>query len=159
MPVSTRKTPAAGCKRPAFSFCCLPACSACLQWPKTSRQTPCPHGGKARPGDIIAFVNSTTDAASPDFVAPSERVVTADQDGTTWVEQPLYPQFIYCFEQLAVIAKQKPEIRDVEPFKTALSGDREAIAKFSPQDFEKIFALTLTGMSVEAFNAARESLD
>ena len=50
-------------------------------------------------------------------------------------------------------AKQSPNWQDVEPFKTVLSGDREAIAKLPMQDLEKILAATLTGMTVEEFNA------
>ena len=41
----------------------------------------------------------------------------------------------------------------VEPFKTVLSGDREAIAKIPLRDFEEIAAATLTGMTVEEFEA------
>ena len=40
-----------------------------------------------------------------------------------------------------------------EPFKTVLSGNREAMARLSMRDLEKILAATLTGMSVEEFNA------
>jgi hypothetical protein len=49
--------------------------------------------------------------------------------------------------------KAKPEHKNVEPFKTVLSGNREAMAKLSMKDLEKILAATLTGMSVETFNA------
>ena len=49
--------------------------------------------------------------------------------------------------------KKKPELKNVEPFKTVLSGDREAIAKLTMRDLEKILAATLTGMTVEEFNA------
>ena len=38
-----------------------------------------------------------------------------------------------------------------EPFKTVLSGDREAIAKLTMDDLLKIVAATLTGMDVDAF--------
>ena len=51
-----------------------------------------------------------------------------------------------------VVAK-KPELKNIEPFKTVLSGNREAIAKLSMHDLDKILAATLTGMSVEEFNA------
>ena len=44
-------------------------------------------------------------------------------------------------------------IEDVEPFKTVLSGDREAIAKLTMPDLEKIAVATLTGMSTEQFQA------
>jgi haloacid dehalogenase-like hydrolase len=47
----------------------------------------------------------------------------------------------------------KPELANVEPFKTVLSGDREAIAKLSTDDLLKILAATTTGMSVDVFKA------
>jgi phosphoserine phosphatase len=45
------------------------------------------------------------------------------------------------------------ELKNVEPFKTVLSGDRKAIAKLPLKDLEKILAATLTGISVDDFNA------
>ena len=52
-----------------------------------------------------------------------------------------------------MVVKQKPELAEVEPFKTVLSGDRDAIAKLSLHDLFKILATTLTGMSVDEFQA------
>jgi len=49
------------------------------------------------------------------------------------------------------VVKQKPELARVEPFKTVLSGDREAIAQLSTDDLLKIVGATLTGMTVEQF--------
>ena len=49
--------------------------------------------------------------------------------------------------------KAKPELKDVEPFKTVISGDREAIAKLTMKDLEKILAATLSGMTTEQFQA------
>jgi hypothetical protein len=43
---------------------------------------------------IVKFVHAMTDAASPEFVAPAERIATFDQDGTLWVEQPIYTQIV-----------------------------------------------------------------
>jgi hypothetical protein len=74
-----------------------------------------------------------------------------DQDGTTWVEQPMYTQVIYCLERVPVLAKATPDLKDAEPFKTVLSGDREAMAKLAMPDLEKILAATLIGMTVEQF--------
>jgi phosphoserine phosphatase len=39
------------------------------------------------------------------------------------------------------------------PFETVLSGNREAMAKLSMQDLEKILAATLSGMTVDEFQA------
>jgi phosphoserine phosphatase len=109
---------------------------------------------------IVEFVQATTDKASPKFVAPEARVATFDQDGTLWVERPMYSQVIYCLDRVPAVVKTKPELAQVEPFKTVLSGNREAIAKLPMRDLEKILAATLTGMSVEDFKTeAKKWLD
>jgi hypothetical protein len=95
---------------------------------------------------IVEFVKATTERASSQFVPPEARVATFDQDGTTWVEHPIYTQVVYCLERVPALVIAKPELKTVEPFKTVLSGNREAMAKLSMQDLEKILAATLTGM-------------
>jgi hypothetical protein len=102
---------------------------------------------------IVEFVKSTTEKGSPQFVAPEARIATFDQDGTTWVEQPMYTQVIYCLERVPAVVKAKPDLKDVEPFKTVLSGNREAMAKFTMPQLEMILAATLTGMTVDEFSA------
>ena len=102
---------------------------------------------------IVDFVGATTDQSSPKFVPPGERIATFDQDGTLWVSHPMYTQVMYCLDRVPAVVKTKPELAKVEPFKTVLSGNREAMAKLSMKDLEKIVAATLTGMSVDEFNA------
>jgi phosphoglycolate phosphatase-like HAD superfamily hydrolase len=102
---------------------------------------------------IVGFVQATTTQGSPNFVPPAERIATFDQDGTLWVEHPMYTQVMYCLERVPAVVKVKPELAKVEPFKTVLSGNREAMAELSMKDLFKILAATLTGMSVDDFNA------
>jgi phosphoglycolate phosphatase-like HAD superfamily hydrolase len=102
---------------------------------------------------IIQFVRDTTDKSGPKYVPPEERIATFDQDGTLWVEHPMYTQVLYCLERVPAVVKAKPELTNVEPFKTVLSGNREAMAKLSTKDIERILAATLTGMTVDEFNA------
>jgi phosphoglycolate phosphatase-like HAD superfamily hydrolase len=102
---------------------------------------------------IVEFVQATTTQGNPKFVPPVERIATFDQDGTLWVEHPMYTQVMYCLERVSTLVKAKPSLAKVEPFKTVLSGKREAMAKLSMKDLEKILATTLTGMSVDEFNA------
>jgi hypothetical protein len=102
---------------------------------------------------IIDFVRATTDRSSPKFVPPEDRIATFDQDGTLWVEHPMYSQMVYCLDRVPVLAAQKPPLRDEEPFKTVLSGNDEAIAKLSTPDLEKIILTTLTGITTDEFSA------
>src|SRR5262245_36041561 len=76
---------------------------------------------------LMDFVRVTTSQDSPKFVQPEDRIATFDQDGTLWVEHPLYTQLIYCLDRVPAVVKQKPELKDKEPFKTVLSGDHAAI--------------------------------
>src|SRR5215472_6423778 len=100
---------------------------------------------------IKEFVHTTTDQSSPKFVPPEDRIATFDQDGTLWVEHPIYTQVIYCLDRVPAVVKEKPDLGKVEPFKTVLSGNREAMAKLSIRDLRKILAATSTGMSVDEF--------
>jgi phosphoglycolate phosphatase-like HAD superfamily hydrolase len=102
---------------------------------------------------ILDFVRTTTDAASPNHVPAEDRIAVFDQDGTLWVEHPMYTQVMYCLERVPAVVAKKPELKDVAPFKTVLSGDREAIARLSLRDLEEILFATLTGMPVEVFEA------
>jgi hypothetical protein len=102
---------------------------------------------------ILDFVRMTTDRASPSFVPPEDRIATFDQDGTLWVEHPIYSQVVYCLDRVPALVRDKPELANIEPFKTVMTGNLEAIACLPMPDLEKILAATLTGMSVDEFHA------
>src|SRR5262245_57822066 len=73
---------------------------------------------------ILRFVQTTTDPASPGLVPPEARIATFDQDGTLWVEHPIYTQVVYCLERVPAVVAQKPKLGQAGPFKTVLSGNR-----------------------------------
>lgn len=105
---------------------------------------------------IVEFVQTTTTQGSPQFIPPAERIATFDQDGTLWVEHPMYSQVMYILESVPALVTAKPELAKVAPFSTVLEilkGDRAAIAKLTMLDLEKLAAATLTGMPVDTFNA------
>ena len=49
---------------------------------------------------ILEFVRSTTDKQNSKYVPPEQRIATFDQDGTLWVEHPVYTQVIYCLDHV-----------------------------------------------------------
>jgi phosphoserine phosphatase len=105
---------------------------------------------------IVDFVKATMETGGAKFVPPEERIATFDQDGTLWVEHPMYTQVMYCLEKVPALVKAKPELAKVAPFNTVLEllhGDRAAMEKLTLPDLEKIAIATLTGMSVETFQA------
>jgi phosphoglycolate phosphatase-like HAD superfamily hydrolase len=136
---------------PVLSAALLPA-SAPAQTAAADDPLPSWNDGHTKQA-IVNFVQTTTDQSSTNFVPSAERVATFDQDGTLWVEHPMYTQVIYCLERVPAVVKEKSEFAKVEPFKTVLSGNREAMAKLSMDALFKILAATLTGMSVDQFQA------
>ena len=61
---------------------------------------------------IVEFVQATTTEGSPKFVPPEERIATFDQDGTLWVEHPMYTQVMYCLDRVPAVVKAKPELEE-----------------------------------------------
>ena len=57
---------------------------------------------------ITAFVKETTTPGSPTFVPEPERIATFDQDGTLWVEKPMYSQVIYCLDRVPAVVRASP---------------------------------------------------
>jgi phosphoserine phosphatase len=100
---------------------------------------------------ILKFVHATTDAGSPDLVPPADRIATFDQDGTLWVEHPIYTQIVFAFSRVPEVVKEKPELADEPAFKAVLSGDRELIASLSIQELLSVVGATVTGMDVETY--------
>lgn len=115
---------------------------------------PLPSWNDTRPKQaVVEFLRATTERGSADFVPPQDRVAAFDQDGTLWVSHPMYTQVVYCFERLPAAVAKHPELKDQEPYRTVLSRDRAAIAKLPMNELEKVLALTLSGMDVDAFQA------
>ena len=73
---------------------------------------------------ILDFVARVTRQGGPDFVPPPERIATFDNDGTLWIEQPLYTQFVFALDRVKAMAPQHPEWKTQQPFK-ASTGERQ----------------------------------
>jgi len=146
--------------RPRMSRCVL-AAVVCAAWCAVAgvqaQPDPLPswNDGPAKAA-IVKFVRTTTDTSSPQFVSSEKRIATFDQDGTLWVEKPAVPQLTYCFGRVSAVAEKKPELKNVEPFKTVLSGERAAIARLTLPDLEKIVVATLTGITTDQYQAEVE---
>lgn len=135
----------------------LPSLSGTLLSASALAQTGTPGGllpswndGPAKQA-ILDFVRATTERASPSYIAPEDRVATFDQDGTLWVEHPLYTQAMFALDRVHELAAKHPEWKSREPFKAVLSGDRGAIGRLTEKEWTEIIAATHAGMSNAAF--------
>src|SRR4051812_7779567 len=78
---------------------------------------------------INEFVSRVTVQGGPDFVLPAERIAVFDNDGTLWLEQPMYVQLAFALDRVKALASQHPEWKDKQPFKAVLEGDMKALAE------------------------------
>jgi phosphoglycolate phosphatase-like HAD superfamily hydrolase len=113
---------------------------------------------------IRGFVARVTDDASPDFVAPEERVAVFDNDGTLWCEKPMPIELGFILQRLAAMAEQDPKLRDRQPWKAAYDRDYgwlgEVITKHYHGDDSDVKVLiggvlqAFAGMDVQDYQAA-----
>ena len=109
---------------------------------------------------IVDFVERVTKEGGSDYVKPENRVATFDNDGTLWIEQPLYNQFVFAFDEVKRQADQHPEWKDKEPFKSVLAGDLKAVTAMGEKAVLEIVAATHSGMTTVDFNkSVKEWLD
>ena len=100
---------------------------------------------------MLDFVRATTDRSSRNFVPPEDRIATFDQDGTLWVEHPLYTQAMFAIDRVGALAPQHPEWKNNEPFSAVLANDMPALAHFTERDWAEIIFVTHAGVSQTAF--------
>src|SRR5687768_18615998 len=58
---------------------------------------------------IVRFVDAVTAAGGAGYVDPAERIATFDNDGTLWVEQPMYTQLAFALDRVRALAASHPE--------------------------------------------------
>jgi hypothetical protein len=100
---------------------------------------------------ILDFVAAVTREGSPDFVPPAERIATFDNDGTLWVEHPMYTQLAFALDRVKALAPQHPEWKDTQPFKAALEGDMKTLAETGEHGLMALLMATHAGMTTNEF--------
>jgi haloacid dehalogenase-like hydrolase len=105
----------------------------------------------AAKSSITNFVARVTTQGGPDFVPPDQRIATFDNDGTLWIEQPMYVQFAFILDRVKALAPQNPGWKTKQPFKAVLDGDMKALAASGEKGLVELMAVTHAGMTVDEF--------
>ncbi len=100
---------------------------------------------------ILNFVAAVTREGSPDFVPRAERIATFDNDGTLWVEHPMYTQLAFALDRVKALAPLHPEWKNAQPFKAALEGDMKTLAESGEHGMAELVMATHAGMTTEEF--------
>jgi phosphoglycolate phosphatase-like HAD superfamily hydrolase len=100
---------------------------------------------------IIEFVQEVTTPGKPGFVAPSDRVATFDNDGTLWVEHPIYTQLVFALDRIKTLAPEHPEWKEKQPFKAVLEGDMKAVLAGGEKALLALVMASHAGMTTADF--------
>ena len=103
---------------------------------------------------IVDFVKAVSSEGGKDYVAPADRIAVFDNDGTLWLEYPLYTQIKFDLERARSLAPQHPEWKDQEPFKSLLAGDMKGVMAGGEKSLVQIVLAAQSGNSTTAFGAA-----
>lgn len=89
---------------------------------------------------LLEFVREVTHPSEKNYIPPEERIVTFDQDGTLWVEQPMYTQLFFAIDRLKTLPSQdfltKNQLKDL-----------------TEAQIERIVGETHAGMTVDQFHS------
>jgi phosphoserine phosphatase len=100
---------------------------------------------------ITNFVARVTTQGGPDFVPVDQRIATFDNDGTLWVEHPMYTQLAFALDRVKAMAPLHPEWKDKQPFKAVLEGDMKTLAESGERGLVELIMVTHAGMTSDEF--------
>jgi phosphoserine phosphatase len=100
---------------------------------------------------ILEFVAAVTEKGSKDFVEPAKRIATFDNDGTLWLEYPMYTQALFAFDRVKALAPQHPEWETTQPFQAVLEGDMKTIGDSGMKGLMEIIMASHSGMTAVEF--------
>jgi phosphoserine phosphatase len=101
---------------------------------------------------ITAFVARVTAQGGADFVPVDQRIATFDNDGTLWIEQPMYVQLAFILDRVRALAPQNPDWKTKQPFQAVLNGDMKALAASGEKGLVELMAVTHAGMTPDEFH-------
>ena len=134
---------------PALSGPLLPV-SARAQTATSAAALPSWNDGAVKQS-ILDFVAAVTREGSPDFVPAPQRIATFDNDGTLWVEQPMYTQLAFALDRVKALAPMHPEWKDKQPFKAVLDGDMKAVVETGERGMLELIMVSHAGMTSDEF--------
>jgi len=100
---------------------------------------------------IVQFVQSVTEKDGKDYVPPEERIATFDNDGTLWVEYPLYTQLLFSADRVKELAPKHPEWKTKQPFKAVLEGDMKTVGASGMKGFLEIWLAPHSGLTASEY--------
>ncbi|WP_375322262.1 HAD family hydrolase [Aliivibrio logei] len=100
---------------------------------------------------IVNYVKQSTNTSQKTFIPKQDRIAVFDNDGTLWSEQPYYFQVAFALDQVKSMAKEHPEWKTQEPFKSVLNNDIKGVFAGGEKALLDIVMATHSGMTIEEY--------
>ena len=105
----------------------------------------------ARKRALLEFVAAVAAEGGREFVPPPDRVAVFDNDGTLWVEQPIYTQLFFILDRMRALAPQHPEWQQDPLLRAASAGDMHGVAAGGMEGLLKLAGAAQAGNTPEQF--------
>jgi phosphoglycolate phosphatase-like HAD superfamily hydrolase len=107
---------------------------------------------------IVDFVEAVTKKGTKHYVPPEDRIATFDNDGTLWVEKPLYTHLLGVVAYMKEQMQADPSLAEREPYRAVASKDLGYfMALFENTSFEtlgsQLMGVPFGGMTHAQYNA------
>jgi phosphoserine phosphatase len=137
-----------------FVLAALLLAAGAIDWTAHAQSDPLPSWNEgAAKKSITDFVARVTAQNGPDFVPVEQRIATFDNDGTLWVEQPMYVQLAFALDRVKEMAPMHPEWKTTQPFQAVLEGDMKALMESGEHGLVEIIMATHAGMTTAEFES------
>jgi phosphoglycolate phosphatase-like HAD superfamily hydrolase len=103
---------------------------------------------------IESWVKEVTNSGSANFIPVADRIAVFDNDGTLWVEQPVYTQFLFAIDNLKAMAPSHPEFQKDPVLKGVINGDMEILKKAGVPGLLKVINASHNEQTEETFNTS-----
>ena len=154
-------TPELTRRRLSLAMLAVLAAGACRQG-EGPQANPAPEEGSADPLSawndgwakqrILDFVRRVSQPG-PDFVPAANRIAVFDNDGTLWVEQPLYAEFMFAIDRALRLARTDPSLAARPAFAKLVKDGSAAASTLTMPELAEIMAATHTGFTQEQLAA------
>jgi hypothetical protein len=101
--------------------------------------------------DILDFVKTVTDSTNENYVKPEDRIVTFDNDGTLWSEQPAYFQLFFAIDRIKALSPLHPEWQKDKILKAVIDGDMKTMMSGGEAGLLKTVMISHAGNTTEEF--------
>ena len=105
---------------------------------------------------ILDFVDSVTTEGTATFVPEDERIAVFDNDGTLWIEQPVYTQLRFVLDRISDLAADNPDWATTEPYASAINGDLDGIVAGGLKAVVELTMASHAGMTTDEFTKIAE---